>query len=257
MWNWLKSRSYQESRALMEFSVVQTDPTVYPVLSNFQRSEENLQVRVRGRSKCWVGLDYVSPTFRLVRFMVEKTATSPVGCVLERRGWGQVWDFLIGTHQKNTSVMQARFLKRQAGRVGVGVKAKRGPMAEEGSTRGSRKVQQFWGVGIFYCVRTAGNGQNCQNGNSWRLQQVSRPIWPASFWLSREPLRSVTPPCFPVASDSHFSLFLPLAAPLFSFCYAEVGLIISFQQSAKTKLWRQKIRNVCLFSYYHFFLSFF
>lgn len=151
MWNWLKSRSYQESRALMEFSVVQTDPTVYPVLSNFQRSEENLQVRVRGRSKCWVGLDYVSPTFRLVRFMVEKTATSPVGCVLERRGRGQVWDFLIGTHQKNTSVMQARFLKRQAGRVGVGVKAKRGPMAEEGSTRGSRKVQQFWGL-VFFTV---------------------------------------------------------------------------------------------------------
>lgn len=39
-----------------------------------------------------------------------------------------------------------------------------------------QKSTAVLGVGIFYCVRTAGNGQNCQNGNSWRLQQVSRPI---------------------------------------------------------------------------------
>lgn len=46
------------------------------------------------------GLDYVTPTFRLVRFMVEKTDTSSVGCVLEEDSGGSLGISDIGAPKR-------------------------------------------------------------------------------------------------------------------------------------------------------------
>ena len=55
------------------------------------------------------------------------------------------------------------------------MKAKRGPMGEEGRTRGRIKVQKSWGFGVFYCaLRTAGNGGRCETARTEIAGSYSR-----------------------------------------------------------------------------------
>lgn len=97
--------------------------------------------------------DYVAPTFRLVRLLGRKDGNGPgwLGVPTEGDG-GRNGSSGRGTHQRNTCVVKARSPIGQGSLVGAGVKAKRGAMGEEKSTRGRRKYSSFGEGGHYVTV---------------------------------------------------------------------------------------------------------